>query len=84
MTEGDIRKMVEEELNNIAPEADLASLDPTADLREAIDIDGGGMFEGKAGKALARRRGDDPHLGVNPYRGGAKGVRPRTKVARAH
>jgi acyl carrier protein len=39
MTDSDIRKVVEEELNNIAPEADLASLDPAADLREAIDID---------------------------------------------
>jgi acyl carrier protein len=39
MTEIDIRKVVQEELNNIAPEADLASLDPAADLREAIDID---------------------------------------------
>ncbi len=39
MTESDIRKVVQEELNNIAPEADLARLDPTSDLREAIDID---------------------------------------------
>ena len=39
MNDIDIRKVVQEELNNIAPEADLASLDPTADLREAIDID---------------------------------------------
>lgn len=39
MIESDIHKVVQEELNNIAPEADLASLDPTADLREAIDID---------------------------------------------
>jgi acyl carrier protein len=39
MTDIDIRKAVQEELNNIAPEADLASVDPTADLREAIDID---------------------------------------------
>ena len=35
----DIRKVVHEELNNIAPEADLASVDPAADLREVIDID---------------------------------------------
>ncbi|HEX7561802.1 MAG TPA: acyl carrier protein [Bradyrhizobium sp.] len=34
-----IRKVVQEELNNIAPEVDLASVDPAADLREAIDID---------------------------------------------
>ena len=39
MTESDIRKVVQEELNNIAPEADLTRLDPAADLREAIDID---------------------------------------------
>jgi acyl carrier protein len=39
MTDTDIRKVIQEELNNIAPEADLASVNPTADLREAIDID---------------------------------------------
>lgn len=35
----DIRQVIQEELNNIAPEADIASVDPAADLREAIDID---------------------------------------------
>ena len=35
----DIRKVVREELNNIAPEVDMASVDPAADLREALDID---------------------------------------------
>ena len=35
----DIRQVIQEELNNIAPEADIASVDPVADLREAIDID---------------------------------------------
>ncbi len=35
----DIRKVLHEELNNIAPEVDMASVDPAADLREAIDID---------------------------------------------
>jgi acyl carrier protein len=35
----DIRKVVLEELSNIAPEVDLAAVDPAADLREAIDID---------------------------------------------
>jgi acyl carrier protein len=35
----DIRKVIQEELNNIAPEADIANVDPAADLREAIDID---------------------------------------------
>jgi acyl carrier protein len=31
--------VVREELSNIAPEADLATVDPAADLREALDID---------------------------------------------
>lgn len=39
MSDIDIRKVVQEELNNIAPEVDIASVNPTADLREAIDID---------------------------------------------
>ena len=39
MSDIDIRNVVEEELNNIAPEVDLVSVDPAADLREAIDID---------------------------------------------
>ncbi len=39
MTEIDVRKVVQEELNNIAPEVDMASVDPAADLREALDID---------------------------------------------
>ena len=39
MNDIDIRKVVQEELSNIAPEVDLASIDPASDLREAIDID---------------------------------------------
>ena len=39
MSGPDIRKVVREELNNIAPEIDLATMDPGADLREALDID---------------------------------------------
>ena len=39
MSEIEIGKIVQEELNNIAPEVDLTTTDPTADLREAIDID---------------------------------------------
>jgi acyl carrier protein len=39
MSDIDIRKVVEEELGNIAPEASLASIDPAADLREVLDID---------------------------------------------
>jgi acyl carrier protein len=39
MTEEHIRSVVREELGNIAPEMDLTTLDPSADLREALDID---------------------------------------------
>jgi acyl carrier protein len=39
MSDTDIRSVVQEELNNIAPEVDMATVDPKADLREAIDID---------------------------------------------
>lgn len=39
MTEQGIRAVLIEELGNIAPEAEFASLDPAADLREALDID---------------------------------------------
>jgi len=39
MSDIDIRKVLREELNNIAPEVDMSRVDPTADLREIIDID---------------------------------------------
>ena len=39
MKDLEIRKAVQEELNNIAPEVDLATIDPAGDLREAFDID---------------------------------------------
>jgi acyl carrier protein len=39
MNDLEIRNVVKEELNNIAPEVDLAAIDPAADLREALDID---------------------------------------------
>jgi acyl carrier protein len=39
MNEDEIRKILQEELGNIAPEADLQKLDPSTDLREALDID---------------------------------------------
>jgi len=39
MNDIDIRKVVQEELNNIAPEVDMESVDPAADLRETLDID---------------------------------------------
>jgi acyl carrier protein len=35
----DIRAVVLKELGNIAPDIDLAKVDPGADLREALDID---------------------------------------------
>jgi acyl carrier protein len=39
MSDPDIRTVVHDELNNIAPEVDLATVAPAADLREALDID---------------------------------------------
>ena len=39
MTEDDIRRAVIEELGNVAPETDPASIDPGADVREALDVD---------------------------------------------
>jgi len=39
MNDLEIRKVVQEELNNIAPEVDLAAVDPAGDLRETFDID---------------------------------------------
>ena len=45
MTDIDIRKVVQEELNNIAPEFDMATVDPAADLREVIDIELDGLLE---------------------------------------
>jgi len=39
MTEDEARKIVIAELGNIAPETDAGTIDPDADLREALDID---------------------------------------------
>ena len=39
MNESEISEILVLELGNIAPEANLASLDPKADFREALDID---------------------------------------------
>jgi acyl carrier protein len=39
MSDPDIRTAVQDELSNVAPEIDLATIDPAADLREALDID---------------------------------------------
>lgn len=39
MTESEIRQIVHQALSNIAPEVDVASLDPGKELRDQIDID---------------------------------------------
>jgi len=39
MSTGDVDAVVREELGNIAPEVDLKTIDPEANLREALDID---------------------------------------------
>lgn len=39
MSDRDIRTVIEEELGNIAPEVELKRVDPSADLRDALDID---------------------------------------------
>ena len=39
MTEDEIRRVVIEELSDIAPETDPASISPDEDVREALDID---------------------------------------------
>lgn len=39
MTADDIRRTVLEQLGNIAPEADLATLDPGVSFRDQLDID---------------------------------------------
>ena len=39
MNAQDARNLIVMELGNIAPDADFETLDPKADLREALDID---------------------------------------------
>jgi acyl carrier protein len=39
MKDVDINALLREELANIAPEIDLNSIDPSSDLRDALDID---------------------------------------------
>lgn len=39
MQNPDIGGVLREELGNIAPEIDMTSVDPSADLREVLDID---------------------------------------------
>lgn len=39
MIREEIQSIVLEEIGNIAPEADLAALDPAEDIRDALDMD---------------------------------------------
>lgn len=39
MKSDDIRQLLFEELGNLAPEADLGTVPPDVDLREALDLD---------------------------------------------
>ena len=39
MNETEIRRVIIAELGNIAPETDAGTIDPKADIREALDID---------------------------------------------
>jgi acyl carrier protein len=39
MSQLDIRAIVLEELSNIAPDVEMTAIDPSADLREELDID---------------------------------------------
>ncbi len=39
MTESEIRQIVQQALNNVAPEVDVNTIDPAKDIRDQIDID---------------------------------------------
>jgi len=39
MTKDELRALILAEIENIAPEVDASSLDPKADIREALDFD---------------------------------------------
>ena len=39
MTESEIRQIVHQALNNVAPEVDVNAIDPAKDMRDQIDID---------------------------------------------
>jgi acyl carrier protein len=45
VNETELRAAVLKALHRVAPEADLAKLDPQADLREELDIDSIGVLE---------------------------------------
>jgi acyl carrier protein len=57
MTKDDLRAAIVEELGDIAPEADAASVADDADLREALDLDSMDIFNLVV--ALSRRLGID-------------------------
>lgn len=57
MNETELRAAVLKALHRVAPEADLAALDPKADLREELDIDSIGILEFATG--IQRETGID-------------------------
>lgn len=57
MTRNELRKAIVEELAEIAPEADAASVADDADLREALDLDSMDIFN--LVLAMSRRLGID-------------------------
>lgn len=66
MNEDELRAAVLTALHRVAPEADLTTLDPRADLREELDIDSVGILEFATG--IQKETGievperDYPHL----------------------
>lgn len=57
MTRDELRSAIVEEIGNIAPEADTATVPDDADLREALDLDSMDIFNLVV--ALSRRLGID-------------------------
>lgn len=57
MNRSDIRSIIVEEIGNIAPEADAATIGDDEDLREALDLDSMDIFNLVI--ALAKRLGID-------------------------
>lgn len=66
MNEDELRAAVLKALHRVAPEADLATLDPKADLREELDIDSIGILEFATGiqreTGIAVPERDYPHI----------------------
>jgi acyl carrier protein len=57
MTPNELRAMIVEEIGNIAPEVDAASMHEDADMREALDLDSMDIFNIVV--ALSQRLGID-------------------------